>query len=176
MWNGIIQWFGVKDEKDLNVVLPNRKSFTNLYTETELYFDRQDTNINCEGYGDIVSCIPADPDSLTDDGWDHSYYFDDDDYGPSDQNKGVSVEHVDDKKSNPSILVTVIMVTLCSFLLVVGAFIYDGRTGKISKLHASLAIWWCRAREEKWTTVDENVSFEVVENKRGNIRIIPHVD
>lgn len=176
MWNGIIQWFGVKDEEDLNVVLPNRKSFTNLYTETELYFDRQDKNINCEGYGDIVSCIPADPDSLTDDGWDLSYYFDDDDYGPSNQNNSVSVEHVDDKKLDPSILVTVVMVILCSFLLVVGAFIYNGRTGNISKLHTSLAIWWCKAWEEKWTTVDENVSFEVVENKRGSIRIIPHVD
>lgn len=194
MWNGVIQWFGVNNEEDLSVVLPNRKSFTNLYTQEELYemhFDQQDTKMNCEGHGDIVSCIPTNPDLLTtDDGWDFNnnldedyYDLDDDDYyNLRDQSNGRPAEYVD-KKSKQSIIVTVVMVVLCSFLLLVGAFIYNQRTGKLSNLQTALGIRWCTTAWDKrrisgksnCSTVDENISFEVVEDKRGNISIITNV-
>ena len=38
LWNGVAQWFGVTDNSDLDVVLPNRNSFAgNLFTSETLY-------------------------------------------------------------------------------------------------------------------------------------------
>ncbi len=37
LWNGIAQWFGVSTGNDLTSVLPNRNSFPNLWTSTEIF-------------------------------------------------------------------------------------------------------------------------------------------
>ena len=38
LWNGVAQWFGVTDDSDLDVVLPNRNSFAgNLFSSANLY-------------------------------------------------------------------------------------------------------------------------------------------
>lgn len=186
MWNGVIQWFGVNDEEDLSVILPNRKSFTNLYTETDLYVDGQDSrNINCEGYGDVVSCIPTNPDLYSDDWWAFNDDFDNDDndeYIVGDQSNGLPVEY-DDTESSHSDIILPITVVITSSFFIISAVIYGGRTGKLSKLLTALGFRWSKAQDEEWISiksrypaiVGESLSFEVVEHQRGKIRIIPNV-
>ena len=70
VWTGIAQWLGVRDESDLDLVLPNRNSFSKCdhFTDRSLFVDSAcDCTIidgTCSSQCDTVTYSPTESPTL----------------------------------------------------------------------------------------------------------------
>jgi hypothetical protein len=127
VWNGVIGWFGVKDDESLDYILPNRNAFPDsfLFDANDLYSPEIDKERICENEGEIVTCIPGDiPSSLNDDDTTDTIEFE----GENDNDAESSTRS---KKNGP--VTAAILILVISIIAGVCAYFYNRRTGKLSE-------------------------------------------
>ena len=150
VWNGVSEWLGVDTDKDLDKVLPNRKSFPGrLFDENDLYEARTDAEDDCEGAGSTVSCIPPDDAALWDDDLYDAYY-----------------EETEEDRRKLSKMGTAAAIISCFILGILIGIFFVKRNGRLSLFLYQLCGCFRKQQEEKWIYPDggdetDHASFEV---------------